>query len=491
MAEPLEPSKSFSPGEKDGLVADLSDNDVCSDSSQFSSRSRSKKKTRSKRSRVDILEKQLDEYKGMLQTIISNQHKTPVSQYDSVSSRRETVPHGKQYDSVLSRRETVSSADHISVHDRLEASTPGQFDSDEEHCSSDNNPLSDKEDTLSLTVGQREKNLFKDDDDVSDVDTSHLSIENQSILAELFGEEARPKSVKKTGLCIESTQKEMLSTSWHTDRPDKLTAFQESTKDSFPLDEDADVFLNVPSLDPLVETLLIKKHGSRKATFSKSGATLVTQPFKTIERTGYLGQVSAKIGLASLLYTQKALGGLLELLKGNDPNIDKAIQSVRDIFVISQRTLDQFARCGAFHHLIRRKATIADTGILDFLENTDLNLPLSSDGLFGKGLEDLLQERKDRNKKIEELVPDLVKKSTKRKSYFSDNGQQTKRFKPESVRFAHDSPLFRSDRKFQSFPQRSYSDRPSKSFFDKSKDFKKPSTSPARRSTGRGRNTKY
>ena len=76
----------------------------------------------------------------------------------------------------------------------------------------------------------------------------------------------------------------------------RSTKRQESTKDSFLLYEDADVFLNVLSL---VETLLIKKHGSRKASFSKLGATLVTQPFKTIERTGYLGQVSAKICLGS------------------------------------------------------------------------------------------------------------------------------------------------------------------------------------------------
>ena len=69
----------------------------------------------------------------------------------------------------------------------------------------------------------------------------------------------------------------------------------------------------------------------------------MTQPFKTIERTGYLGQVSATIGLAFLLYTQKALCGLHEPLKSNETSLDKAIQSVIDTFVICQRTLDQFA----------------------------------------------------------------------------------------------------------------------------------------------------
>ena len=71
-----------------------------------------------------------------------------------------------------------------------------------------------------------------------------------------------------------------------------------------------------------------------------SGDTLVIQPLKTIERTGYLGQVSAKIGLAFLFYTQKALGGLHEPLKSNETSLDKAIQSVIDMFVIYQRTLD-------------------------------------------------------------------------------------------------------------------------------------------------------
>lgn len=70
------------------------------------------------------------------------------------------------------------------------------------------------------------------------------------------------------------------------------------------------------------------------------------------------------MGIIAAAYTQQALGTLLETLQQKDVNLDKSVQLVRDIFAMSTKTLDQVARCGAFHHLVRRKATMEDTGLV-------------------------------------------------------------------------------------------------------------------------------
>ena len=41
------------------------------------------------------------------------------------------------------------------------------------------------------------------------------------------------------------------------------------------------------------------------------------------------------------------------------------------------------------------------------------SLPLSDEGMFGSGLENLLKTRKEKKKQIEDLVPDFQKKTTK------------------------------------------------------------------------------
>ena len=91
---------------------------------------------------------------------------------------------------------------------------------------------------------------------------------------------------------------------------------------------------------------------------------------------------------------QQALGTLLNKLQLENPNVDSAIQSVRDIFAMSAKALDQVGRAGAFHHIIPRKA--ADTGLnnLKDVQAKVLYLPLTGDGVFGKGLEENLKKRK-------------------------------------------------------------------------------------------------
>ena len=156
-----------------------------------------------------------------------------------------------------------------------------------------------------------------------------------------------------------------------------------------------------------METFLIKRHSTR-AVF-KRNRSLYTQHLKEIERLAFQGQTAARMGIIISLYSQQALALLLQELGSEKPNIDKTIQTVRDVFATSTKILDQFGRSGAFDHLIWRKSTLVDIGldsVKDVARQTDL-LPLSGDGVLGKEFEIRLKERKEKNKEFKELVPEI------------------------------------------------------------------------------------
>ncbi|CAC5366750.1 unnamed protein product [Mytilus coruscus] len=106
---------------------------------------------------------------------------------------------------------------------------------------------------------------------------------------------------------------------------------------------------------------------------------------------------------------------------------------VKDIFAMSVKSMDQTARTGAFHHLIRRKATLLDTGQDDITELNDkfLSLKLSSDGVLGDDFEEKLKNRSETKKQIKDLLSELNRKSTastssfKRKSTVNHTSQDT------------------------------------------------------------------
>ena len=83
---------------------------------------------------------------------------------------------------------------------------------------------------------------------------------------------------------------------------------------------------------------------------------------KEMERLAFQGQRAAIMEFIISLYSQQALALLLQELSSEKPNIDKAIQTVRDVFAMSTKILDQFGRSGAFDHLIRRNSTSVDMG---------------------------------------------------------------------------------------------------------------------------------
>lgn len=80
--------------------------------------------------------------------------------------------------------------------------------------------------------------------------------------------------------------------------------------------------------------------------------------------------------------------------------IYRCSQQVRNIFDMSTKFLDQVSRSGAFNHLIRRKAAMEDTGLEAIKDLSPLltDLPLTSTGVFGQGLEQTLKERTEKSK---------------------------------------------------------------------------------------------
>lgn len=270
--------------------------------------------------------------------------------------------------------------------------------------------------------------------------------DSQNRLSEAFGEDAHTdKSNTSSGIVLDKCQTETLSQSWRTEQPDKLTAYKENFKSSFPLNEKTEEFLKVPSLDDIVETFLIKRF-SNKACF-KRARSLHTQHLKEMERLAYQTQVAAKQGIAANLYMQQALRVLLEELKSENPNLDLAVQTVRDVFAISTKTLDQLGRTGAHAHMICRKATIVDMGlenVRDLSKQADL-LPLTHDGVLGTAFESKLKDRKEKNKEMKDLIPELEPKKTatqsyKRKAYTGNQyGDKHRRYNNSSKNFNNKS----------------------------------------------------
>ena len=301
------------------------------------------------------------------------------------------------------------------------------------HSGSEHGSLEDHDDGLAASRFDRYT--------ASKLDAGHTSGENfgktPNLLSELFGEDAQTKSSSdKSGIVLDKSQIEILNSTWRSSNPEKLTAYKDSYRQSFPVQESEEKYLQVPSLDDISERLLVRRHGGRAAFGSSQ--SLFSQPYKSIEKVAYQGQMAARMGIVSLCYGQQALSALLHNLQSNSPNMDQAVQNVRDIFAITTKSLDQMARTGAFHHLVRRKATVADTGLHEYkdLQKTALTAPLTGEGVFGKEFEQKLKDRQDKDKQLKELMPELNSRSAyaKRKISTVDSQNKRPRFAEESNR---------------------------------------------------------
>ncbi|KAL4237567.1 hypothetical protein ACF0H5_002281 [Mactra antiquata] len=298
----------------------------------------------------------------------------------------------------------------------------------------------DKDDVLSILPSERERcqllgddisecnsrrsNLDSDSDE-NDIRFRKYSSKSNNLLEQMFRADATTKSDKSSeGISLDNSQISVLKDSWRTENPSRLSAYKDSYKAAFPVSEETEDMLTVPSLGSIVSNLLIKKYGQKLTIKSQS---LCSQPLKDLEKIAYQGQHAARMGIIINVYMQQALGKLLSTLSDKECKIDCAIQCVRDIFAMNAKSLDQAARSGALHHMIRRKAAMADTGLNESkdLRNHVWNLPLSHEGIFGTGLDRKLKERQEINQQISDLLPEFDKR-TKRKMPVS-NDQPWKR----------------------------------------------------------------
>ena len=172
-------------------------------------------------------------------------------------------------------------------------------------------------------------------------------------------------------------------------------------------------------------------------------------------KIAYRGQQAAKFGNVIQLYMQHSLGSLLAYLQCDHFDQDQACRMVKDVFSMSTKSLDQAGRTGAFHHIIRRTATMTDTALYELDDaNSFTNLPLSGDGVFGEEFEKLLKSWKEKKKQIDDLIPDIQKKQgVKRKS----NGESEANASKKSNTSATSTSSSYQDKKFRGQKSSSWS----------------------------------
>ena len=68
------------------------------------------------------------------------------------------------------------------------------------------------------------------------------------MLREMFGDDAQSNSSNsKHGLCLDEAQIDTINLSWRSKGPDKISAFKESCKQSFPVSDSTESVLSVLS----------------------------------------------------------------------------------------------------------------------------------------------------------------------------------------------------------------------------------------------------
>ncbi|XP_060569321.1 uncharacterized protein LOC132727761 [Ruditapes philippinarum] len=288
------------------------------------------------------------------------------------------------------------------------------------------------DDELSICPREEEQQFSDVENSENEFDNSvsykrtNLSEKTRHCLHEIFQDDALlKKPEEKLGIEIEDSQKEILSQSYRAKKPNDVTAYSEEYKGMFPSLPETEDFLKVPPLDDIVDECLKRQHGSRCGSFAKRGRALFSQPDKMVEKTAFRGHHAANMGIMMNLYMQQALGMLLNMLETED--ISQIEKKVRDIFSLCTKSLDQLGRVGAFFHIIRRQVTMHDTGLFKLDSSTDISsMPLTGEGVLGHGLDDILKERKEVKKTLDELLPESKsRKFLKRKSASSEGDSST------------------------------------------------------------------
>ena len=319
----------------------------------------------------------------------------------------------------------------------------------------------DDDDAISLRASGNISPSHKDSECEEEIDLNNNAIHEKDFckkgLVDMFGDDAViKKQSKKEGIILDKAQIDVIENSYRCDQPNYLSAFSEENFDLFPLDEESEKFLQVPSLDALVESCLVKRYGQKAAFVKSKGKTLFGQPSKMVEKIGYKGQQAARLALIMQAYIQQSLGNLLQFVQSDDFSKEGTVSQIKDIFAMTTKSLEQTGRAGAFHHITRRSVAMTDTALFEQPEHLDFsNLPLSGDGVFGAGLESLLKARKEKKKQLDDLIPDLTKKNLKRKSEYTESSAKRQKFGDTS----HPNPGFSGTFRIPKLPPKQESQR--------------------------------
>lgn len=458
------------------LAEDMADKKKTKSSSRGSRKSSADK-------RMDTLEQKFDEkFNTLLEMVKSFGKSQERTVLDSTQAAQENNPSG------VCRPESLEDNNPSGIRQPL-ISLENDLNRDFGLVS--HSPMHD--DAISITPGQREKDalgLLSDEENCSDSHVSEVSVventkkserfcqylhekpaeDSVNFLKSLFGDDVTSNASKQMGICLDQAQEDILAKSWRCKDPEKLSAYKEDSKTCFPVHEKSESLLQVPSLDDLLEPMLLKKHGSKSLKAWGKSKQLASQPLKAIESVAFQGQMATRLGIISVCYIQQALGSLLNKLQSKDVNIDSTVQSVRDIFAMSTKALDQVGRSGAFHHIIRRKAAVSDSGLnnLKDVQAKVLYLPLTGDGVFGKGLEENLKKRKEQKEQLVDLIPeyDSSKGDNSQKRKFSSNQRNSWSYKKPRYDYSGNSSTRNRTR------GSSYSSYKSSDYKSKSSDYK-------------------
>ena len=95
---------------------------------------------------------------------------------------------------------------------------------------------------------------------------------------------------------------------------------------------------------------------------------------------------------------------------------------------------NEYGDVSVMHHLVRRKETVADTGLLEFkdLQKTALTYPLAGEGIFAEEFEKL-KNRQEKDKQLSELMPEVGKRSFLKRNLLYHQIHQLQR-KPETLK---------------------------------------------------------
>ena len=397
---------------------DLTDSvSVCESDSLRKRGGSPKKKEKKRKSKYDTLEEKWQTKFDKLDSKMERMFTLLESAAQSRTQSTDRLAHSRaDQDTAESCRLTQSRAnlEQARGHDIEHTTTSGHLSSPD--FRSRRQIQSDEESEFSLHANMGNNNFSDGESDVECV----VSEKTKKNLFELFGEDAiTKKTEKKQGIELDISQKQVLQGHWRTDKPQNVTAFAEENQDLFNISEESEEWLKVPTLDDIAQSCLVKKYGPKASTL-KNGTGLFSQPCKMAEKTAYRGQQAAFMGIKMNVYLQQNLSALLNTLE-KDRDVDAAITQVRDIFAISTKTLDQFGRTGAFHHIVRRQLTMSDTSLYELDDSKSIaGLPLTGEGVLGSSLENTLKEKKEKKKTLEDLMPKFSKQdSYKRKSFHS------------------------------------------------------------------------